>query len=284
MKYIIYDINKKKNTFYCLINGQKVGFYLTKSLQKIFIDYLDSGYLVDFEINDFYKSINKMKHYQVSYFNKIEQLKPYRVLYDLEVLRDDMKKVITQYDNYLFLDFEMTMPPYSHKNPFVAEIIQFGAILTDNKGNELLERNYYVSPQKRPSIRTIKFLDLDLDEFQKEAKAYEHFYLDLKQILKTYQPKIVVWGKNDIIALDDSYKINELMPLTDDHNFFNLLVLHKDYFNINQDIGLFKAYQTYFPDNKIRLQKHNALDDARVTKSIFFEFLKELKQNTINHS
>ena len=27
-----------------------------------------------------------MKHYQVSYFNKIEQLKPYRLLYDLEVL------------------------------------------------------------------------------------------------------------------------------------------------------------------------------------------------------
>jgi len=281
MKYVIYDIDKKKNTFYCLINGQKVGFYLTKSLQKIFIDYLDVGYLIDFEINDFYKSINKMKHYQVSYFNKIEQLKPYRLLYDLEVLRDDMTNVITKYDHYLFLDFEMTMPGYNVREKFIAEIIQFGAFLTDNKGNDILERNYYVLPKNgRPSIRTIKFLDLDLDEFQKEAKDYEYFYLDFKEILQKYEPKIVVWGKNDIIALDDSYKINNLLPLTTENDFFNLLVLHRDYFNINQDIGLFKAYQTYFPENNIKPQKHDAVEDARVTKTIFFEFLKELKNNS----
>lgn len=282
MKYLIYDVDKKKDTFYCIINGQKVGFYLTKSLQRIFSDYLDIGYLVDFEINDFYKSINKMKHYQVSYFHRIEKLNPYRLLYDLEILRDDMTKVITQYNHYLFLDFEMTMPKYNPKESFTAEIIQFGAILTDDKGNEILERNYFVLPKnKRPSIRTIKFLNLDLDEFIKGGKEYEHFYLDLKEIMNHYAPKIVVWGKNDIIALDDSYKINDLIPLTNENDFFNLLVLHKDYFNINQDIGLFKAYQTYFPENQIKPQRHNALDDARVTKTIFFEFLKELKENSV---
>ena len=59
-----------------------------------------------------------------------------------------------------------------------------------------------------------------------------------------------------------------------------MLVLHRDYFNINQDIGLFKAYQTYFPENNIKPQKHDAVEDARVTKTIFFEFLKELKNNS----
>lgn len=43
-----------------------------------------------------------MKHYQVSYFTKIEQLQPHRILYDLEELREDMTKVITKYNHYLF--------------------------------------------------------------------------------------------------------------------------------------------------------------------------------------
>ena len=148
-------------------------------------------------------------------------------------------------------------------------------------GNVLLERSYYILPKNgRPSIRTIRFLDLDLDEFLHEAKEYEYFYLDFKEILQKYEPKIVVWGKNDIIALEDSYKINNLLPLTTENDFFNLLVLHRDYFNINQDIGLFKAYQTYFPETNINPQKHDAVEDARITKTIFFEFLKELKNNS----
>lgn len=277
MKHLIYDISKQNSTFYCLINGQKVGFYLTKSLQKIFLDYLEKGHLVEFEINDFVKPIGKMKYHQVSYFTKIERLTPYQVLYDIEVLRNDMRNVISKYQHYLFVDFEMTMPGYQAES-FQAEIIQFGAVLTDNIGQTILEREYYIKPKlHKLSMRTIKYLDLHLDEFNNQAKDFEYFYLDLKDIISKYEPKIVVWGKNDIIVLNKAYESNNLLPITNEFDFFNLLVLHKDYFNMSQEIGLFKAYQTYFPDKNIKPQKHDAKDDANVTKAIFFEFLKEVQ-------
>lgn len=265
-----------------MIDGQRVGFYLTRSLAKIFSEHLEKGYLIDFEINDYHKVIGRTKYYQVSHFNKIESLNPHFIVYDIETLRRDMEKVITQYEYYLFVDFEMTMPGYK-RGPFQAEIIQFGAELTDKNGRHILERNYYIKPKEgRLSIRTIKFLDLDLDEFNEEAKSYEFFYMDFKNILDQYQPKIVVWGKNDILALDKSYEINNLMPITNELNFFNLLTLHKDYFNLNQDIGLFSAYQTYFPNNNKKRQKHNAKEDAKITKTIFFEFLSEIKNKKHN--
>lgn len=260
-----------------MIEGQRVGFYLTRSLAKIFSEHLEKGYLIDFEISDFSKTIGREKFYQVSHFNKIESLKPYSIIYDIELLRRDMKNVIVKYDYYLFIDFEMSMPGYK-RGPFQSEIIQFGAELTDNKGNSILGRNYYIKPlAKKLSLRTIKFLDLDLDEFNRDSKPFDYFYLDLKDIINTYQPKIVVWGKNDVMALTSAYELHNLLPLTTEYDFFDLLTLHKDYFNLNQDLGLFKAYQTYFPNDKIKKQKHDAKDDANITKTIFFEFLKEIK-------
>lgn len=274
MRHLIYEVSTNKDLFYCIVDGRKVGFYLTRNLASIFSQHLKRGYLVDFEINKQTKVINKTKYYQVNHFNKILSLNPHVLLYDINDLRRDMKEVISKYKYYLFLDFEMTMPGYK-KGPFQAEIIQFGGLLTDNKGNKILDRNYFIQPNKKISVRTIKFLKLDMDLFRASAKSYEYFYLDLKDIINTYQPKIVVWGKNDILALKDSYRIHKLLPLTSDYNFFDLLTLHKDFFNLNQDLGLFKAYQTYFPHLDIEPQIHDAKDDAKVTKAIFFEFINE---------
>lgn len=277
MKHVIYRVSRNKDRFYCIINGQRIGFYLTRSLEKIFSQHLKVGHLVDFEITDLTKKIGQGKYHQVSHFNKIESLNPYYNIYDLEQLRQDMSVVIRNYDYYFFIDFEMTMPGYK-RGPFQAEIIQFGGVLTDNQGNVLLEKDYFVKPKvNKISIRTIKFLDLDLDDFYQNAKDFEYFYLDFKNILDKYEPKIVVWGRNDIIALNDSYKIHDLLPLTNEFDFFDLLTLHKDYFNLNQDLGLFSAYQTYFPNDQIKKQAHNAKDDAKITKEIFFEFIDETK-------
>jgi len=278
MKHFIYKISPKKDYFFCMIEGRRVGFYLTRSLYKVFSEHLEEGYLIDFEISDYTKRIGRTKFHQVSHFNTIESVKPYVVIYDIEKLRLEMRNVITQYDHYLFVDFEMTMPGYS-RGPFQVEIIQFGASLTDKDGNTILDRNYYIKPlARRLSLRTIRFLDLDLDEFNANSKPYDYFYINFKNILDTYKPKIVVWGKNDIVALNESYKLHDLLPLTNEYDFFDLLTLHKDYFNLNQDIGLFKAYETYFPQKDVKQQKHNAKDDANITKKIFFEFLKEIKE------
>ena len=77
--------------------------------------------------------------------------------------------------------------------------------------------------------------------------------------------------KNDLTALNDSFILNNKPKITEDHDFIDLLKLHKDYFNLKDDLGLFKAYQTYYGITFD--QAHDAKDDAFVTKLVFDAFL-----------
>ena len=118
MTKIIYDINPNLKVFYIIIEGRKIGFYLTNRLQKTFYNYLRVGVLVDFEILARKKKIHNIKYYQVAHFNRVISLKPYIVHYDLNKLRKDMQTVLNKHKYYLFIDFEMTMPGYSQVHLF----------------------------------------------------------------------------------------------------------------------------------------------------------------------
>lgn len=276
MKRIIDSVNTKYHTFYMVIEGRKIGFYLTKRLSKTFFDYLKKGVLVDFEIADRRKKINQQWHYQVAYFNKIQSLYPIYTYYDLNQLRHDMKDVLDQNEYYLFIDFEMTMPGYRQRR-FTPELIQAGYVLSKANEKILIKDSMYIKPKLMDHLskRTLKFLKIDPVKFDKKAVSYTVFYRKFKRIIKKYHPKLVVWGKNDISALDDSYRIHQKEALTHATDFIDLLKLHKDYYNLKNDLGLFSAYKTYYESND--LQKHDAFDDALVTKHVFDAFLSFMK-------
>ena len=272
MKRIITDINIKHQTFFVIYQGRKIGFHLTNKLAKTFFSYLEKGVLVDFEIGPKRKKISHKFYFQVAYFTQIIKLRPYIVHYDLIALRKEMYHVLTQHDYYLFIDFEMTMPGYTDK-VFLPEIIQVGYALAKPQEEIIMQDDFYVAPILRPTLskRTKRFLDLNDETFFREAHPYDYFYERLKAIITTYQPKLVVWGKNDISALNDSYKLHEKEPLTQDYDFIDLLKLHKDYYNLKDDLGLFKAYKTYYDVEHKQL--HDAKDDALVTKYVFDAFI-----------
>ncbi|MGE4321350.1 MAG: exonuclease domain-containing protein [Acholeplasmataceae bacterium] len=276
MRKIIDSVDSELNIFYIIIEGRKIGFHLTKRLAKTFFHYLDKGIVVDFEVSEKRKKIEQQWLHQVAYFNKIESLHPHHVFYDLAGLRNDMKTVLEQYEYFLFIDFEMTMPGYQQKK-FTSEIIQVGYVLSKAQSKVLVKDAYYVKPKltNELSKRTLKFLKIEEAFFNKKAVDYQVFYKKLKKIISKYHPKCVVWGKNDITALNDSYQIHQKLPLTDSNDFIDLLKLHKDYYNLKDDLGLFNAYKTYYESND--LQKHDAFDDAKVTKFVFDAFLEQMK-------
>lgn len=276
MRKIIYDVNKRKKAFSIIVNKRKQSFYLTNKNYQTFFHYLRKGVLVDFVSTNKYKIVNNEKLYQVNYFNQIISLNPYYVHYDLYSLREEMKNVISNYKSFLFIDFEMTMPGYYNKN-FRPEIIQMGYMLTSGKVKK--SNSYYILPEetKKLSNRTKKFLKLDEELFYKKAKPFTTFYKELRSIIKKYNPKIVIWGKNDISALDHAYNIHNLKPLTHDDSFIDLLKLHKDYFNLKDDLGLFSAHKNYYDEQLV--QTHDAEDDAFITKKVFDGFLKHLNKN-----
>lgn len=272
MRKIIYKIDLDLKVFYVIHEGQRLGFYLSNKLYKTFFDYLKPGVLVDFEITDKQKKMGHLHFYQIAFFNQIISLNPHQVHYDLFLLRDEMKRVLKGHKYFLFVDFEMTMPGYSPVN-FRPEIIQVGYVLAKAKQDIIKKNGYYVLPEEMKvlSKRTKKFLNLDEEVFMKEAKPFMTFYDELKDIMKTYKPMLVVWGKNDRSALNDAYQIHHVKPLTKDDHFIDLLKLHKDYYNLKDDLGLFKAYKTYY---EVPLdQAHDAMDDALITKYVFDAFL-----------
>jgi sporulation inhibitor KapD len=272
MKKIIWSIDFDLKVFFVILEGRKVGFYLSNRLAKTFFIYLRKGVLVDFEIAPKMKKIGKFSYYQVAHFNQIISLRPYYVHYDLSSLRKGMRDVLANYQNFLFIDFEMTMPGF-HDVGFRPEIIQVGYVLAEARGPILVEDGYYVLPKDRMTLskRTKKFLNLDEEQFFSHAVPYFNFYNKLKKIINQYHPKLVVWGKNDLTALNDSYLIHEEQKLTEDTDFIDLLKLHKDYYNLKDDLGLFKAYKTYY---EVEFdQAHDAKDDALVTKYVFDAFL-----------
>lgn len=280
MKLFIHSINKKRRLFYCIVNNKKTAFYLANRLAKTFFPILEVEQLVDFVVGEQIqrKSADEtINVYPVLYFNQITSLEPNRILYDLKSLRKDMKKVLTKYDKFLFVDFEMTMPGY-RRGRFIPEIIQIGMIVSDKSGKVYEDMGYYVLPKDNNAInkRTTKFLNLDEMSFFGKAKPYHVFYHDLKRIMDEHDPVIVVWGKNDIQALDYSYKINEVEPLTHKKGFIDLLKLHKDYFNLANDIRLFDAYTKYYVVKEELIQEHNARTDAIITKDVFDAFLNQM--------
>lgn len=278
MKFIIGDIDYNKKIIYLYLNGRKTAFYMTNKVAKTFMVYLKKGILVDFEVSARHKKFGQVKAQQILFFNKIVQLNPHKVFYDINLLRGDIKKIFKKNKNYLFMDFEMTMPPY-YSDFFVAEIIQAGYLVSKPYEDPIVTESVYIEAkhQKILSKRTVKFLKIDQESYDAHKIPFVEFYERLKNIMTTYKPKIIVWGTNDIKALDEMYQLHHLKPITKRTDFIDLLKVHKNYFNVLNDIGLFKAYETYY--QKEAMQTHDALDDAKVTKLVFDAFLMQINQS-----
>ncbi len=192
MKYIISRVDEHKRCFYCEIEGREEGFYLPNRLAKVFLPHLNDQTMVEFVVLEKRKKHLNRFMYQISHFTFIASLNPYQVLYDLDILRTEMKKVLDQYDHFLFLDSEMTMPQYGMKS-FRTEIIQVGYVLSNKKGDVLLNEGYYLLTKDNEPLnkRTKKFLSLDEDVYEKQAKPYQYFYDRLKRIITEYKCPIV---------------------------------------------------------------------------------------------
>ncbi|MFH5881176.1 exonuclease domain-containing protein [Liberiplasma polymorphum] len=192
-------------------------------------------------------------------------------LYSQEVLSKDTQKFINSLKNKMFLDLEMAMHPYKVDKDFIQEIIQVGYVLT-NENDEVIEKYMcFVKPTLHPTLtkRTLKFLDLKQEDVD-QGVSFNVFYNHFKKIIKHHQPAIIVWGKNDHLALKDAYEINKVESLHKHTRFVNLLQLHKNVYSLKNDLGLANAYKLY--GYTIDSQRHDALEDAMMTRKIFNGF------------
>lgn len=285
MNKIIYKIIPKKKVFIILDGKKEIAYYLPKRLAIIFIDYIQAGFYIDFVATQNIKKIGKIQAYEIAYFRKIEDRKEKKVYFDLTKLRENMFHVLEGYDYLLFLDFEMTMP--SGKNDtFYPQIIQFGYVLTNSSGKTILKESNYLMPNKiiDYNYRTESFLKIEYRQFLKKAKPFNFFYDKFKDIFQKYDPQIIIWGINDYQVLVNNLSEKSLEIFFKRENFSNLLQLYRNYFQLGKDIGLFDAYKNTTNKNEFIYQRHNALDDAIMTKDVYFSFYKLIRENILTMS
>ena len=259
-------------------------FYFQNSQMNTFKRYLYQGNWIDLEYDDS-KTVRKGAYnaYPVSYLYRIEALGRFdRVIYyDKVMINRSLNKFLNSLDNIMFLDLEMTMPSYSFRGKgFKTEMIQAGLVVVNHEGKELYRYSNYVKPKLTTHLtkRVEDFLGITSEDFYKAAIDYNSFYNDFKGILSKYNPTIVVFGRNDILVLNESYIINGVKSLKNKTRFVNLCQLIKSYYELRNDPGLFKLYKLYYENDDV--QVHDAFDDCEATKQVFLAFKEDTEYKT----
>lgn len=255
-------------------------FYMSKGMFKSFMMYFTDGMYVFITVNEKPRIYRGFSVQNVISIDKV--LSPNRnnpkVYYDISIIKSGIKALVNQNRYKLFIDFEMSMPPYTNYKSFKSEIIQVGYVLVDPLGIEVERYMSYVKPKLFPNLsrRTEKFLHINTDDV-KTGVDYLDFYKKFQILNSTYNPMIFVWGKNDQLELNKMNVIHHLRPFNSSVQFIDLLNLHKIYYRLKNDLGLFNAFNMY-AEVDLEKQKHDALEDALVTNKIF-DYFKQVCNN-----
>ena len=271
----IYKVIENKRIIAITSKKRLHHYYMSKGMFKQFMDYFHKNIYVFLKVKKNYRLYKGIKVQNVVSIDKVlspNKNKP-KIFYDISMIKSEIKKLVNQNRNRLFIDFEMSMPPYHNYENFISEIIQVGLVLTDELGNIIKQYNSFIKPKLFPKLskRTLRFLDLNQKNVDKGI-PYINLYNLLSDINNNYDPIIYVWGKNDKFELIKLNKIYQLNNFIEDMQFVDLLSLHKTYFRLKNDLGLFNAYNSYKTNHILNNQKHDALEDALITKEVFYNF------------
>lgn len=187
---------------------------------------------------------------------------------------------------YLFIDFEFTMPEKSVRyRGFFPEIIEVGIVAVRN--NKIFEKySSYVMPVKFPilSERCKSFLNISQEHvdsgipFGELVKKFEEITSD------SVKNTVVTWGNMDMKVLrNNCQKGGYPCPLRGQE--IDLSMEYKRFFGDQNQTGLWKAVQEYGKEGVGK--HHRALDDALTTYHIFNlvekdkKYLKQPEPTTI---
>jgi sporulation inhibitor KapD len=169
---------------------------------------------------------------------------------------------------YLFIDFEFTMPERNMRmKDFFAEIIEVGIVaVVDDEVTE--QFSSYVSPLKFPKLseRCKSFLHISQQQVDKGLSIYE-LIKKLEEFNKNnYDTTIVTWGNMDMKVLRHNC-LQAGMAFPFKAAEIDLSMEYKRFFGDQNQTGLWKAVQEYGKEGTGR--HHRALDDALTTYNIF---------------
>jgi len=264
----------KERIIKILGRGKIYYLYMSRKLFKDFGPYFVQKPYVFVNVSTQRKKYGDHYCYVINYFNKVVQsgIREKRVYYNIVTIRKGVRRLIDNTKNKIFIDLEFSLPSYFYNKVHIPEIIQYGLVVEDENGDIIFEDGSLVKPLKKYAlnVRTLKFLSKTREDF-KGACSYIEFYQLLESCIREYDVKIIAWGRNDILTLEQSFKLNHLKPLDVRNRYINLMQVIKNYYNSKNDLGLFNTYEEM--SGVVQdAQQHDALEDAMMTREIYKMF------------
>jgi sporulation inhibitor KapD len=187
---------------------------------------------------------------------------------------------------YLFIDFEFTMPEENVRvKDFYPEIIEVGIVAVMNE-QIIRQFSSFVTPLKFPilSERCKSFLHITQEQVDKGLSFYD-FIRKLEEFNNdSVETTIVTWGNMDMKVLRQNC-LAAGVPFPFQAEELDLSTEYKRFFGNQNQTGLWKAVQEYGKEGTGR--HHRALDDALTTYNIFKlvekdkQYLEKPKPTTI---
>lgn len=258
-----------------LLNKNKIYYlYMSRKFFKDFGPYFYNKPYLFVNISEDKKKYGEFFCNDIISFDKVVEgrIKERKVYYNIDTIRKGVRRLIDNDKYKLFLDLEFSLPSYYQTKVHIPEIVQYGIVLEDPEGNIILEDGRLVNPLRKYALnlRTYKFLKKSKEDFE-DACSYIEFYQLLEKIIDDYDVKIIAWGRNDILTMEQSFKLNRLKPLDIRNRYMNLMQVVKNYYNSKADLGLFNTYEEMSGTDALD-QSHDALEDALMTREIYRMF------------
>lgn len=256
-----------------LTSEKLVNLYMSRKLFKDFGPYFAYNPYVFVRVTEEKRYTNGVNALEIASFDKI--VKPTKskgkkdVYYDVQMIKRGVKDLLDHQNNKMFLDLEFTLPSYYQTTRHISEIVQYGIVIEDSSGNVVFEKGELVRPKKPYGLnqRTLKFLSKKYSDFN-NAISYQDFYNLLVELINKYDPKVIAWGKSDMLTMEKSFEFNRLPSLDIRNRYLDLMQVIKNYYNYKNDLGLFSTYQTMLGE-ELDEQAHDALEDAMVAREIY---------------
>ena len=276
----VLDVQPKTRILKIVYKNRLYNIYLATSAFKEYGPYFYDGPYLVLKLEKKPKMIIGTLCYEVRKFIKISNYSVRRnqVLFNIRLVREEIKDFINKQENKIFMDLEFSLPPSFSSFRHCSEIVQYGIIVEDKNGKIVFQDSSLVKPLKPMALnnRTLKFLSKSLEDFS-DACSYIEFYQLLESIIEKYDAKIFAWGRNDLFTMEKSFSINHISKLDVRKRYINLMNIIKTFSNTKQDLGLFNTYEKY-TGQELNKQTHDALEDAYIAREIFNIFKEKVNE------
>jgi len=179
---------------------------------------------------------------------------------------------VNKLEQYLFLDFEFSMPEeHAKRGTFTPEIIEAGIVtVSDDTITETFST--FVKPEVHPLLtaRCCEFLHISQSQVD-QGMAFSDLVKKIKDIISQAQTTIVTWGNSDLHILKAGCERKQLT--LGSFNALDLAEEYKRFFGGENLTSLKKAVLEYVGADFD--QRHRALDDALKTYEVFKHYQKD---------